>query len=216
LLARLRAAGVSCLAVAPLLYLEVVRTGEPQGIAAVARQHLVGLEELDGGPRARWLAVESVRSPGNLGSILRTAEAVGVAGVILIGPAGAQADPFDPAAVRASMGALPALRIARATSRQVVEWARCRRVQLVGTVPGAVDYRSIVYPERVAVLVGNERRGLAAEHRAICDRAVGIPMAGRGDSLNVAVATGIVLYEIFDQHRRTSLIHPTEAIGAAG
>jgi RNA methyltransferase, TrmH family len=213
---RLRASGTPCLSIAPALYLEMARSGEPQGIAAVAQQNLVALDDLVAEATARWLVVESIRSPGNLGSILRTAEAVGVAGVILVGPAGARSDPFDPAAVRASMGALPALRLARASGRELAAWTDRHEIAVVGTIPGAPDYRSIVYPERVAVLVGNERRGLAAEHRALCDRAVGIPMAGRGDSLNVAVATGIVLYELFDQHRRAVATGLRAAMGVAG
>lgn len=201
---RLAATGVPTLQVSPDIYRLLARTDEPQGLAAVVRQRWASLDEVVPPGPACWLAVERVRSPGNLGSVLRTAEAVGVAGVILLGPAGDRADPYDPAAVRSSMGAVAALRFAGASGRELADWARRHGCLVVGASPGAPDYQTVSYPARVVVLVGNERRGLAAEHRVVCDRLVGIPMVGRGDSLNLAVATGVVLYEVFNQRRQAA------------
>jgi TrmH family RNA methyltransferase len=201
---RLAAGGVATLEVSPDVYRLLARSDEPQGLAAVVRQQWASLDEVVPSGPACWLAVERVRSPGNLGSVLRTAEAVGVAGVILLGTAGDRADPYDPAAVRSSMGAVAALRFVEASGRELAGWARRHGCLVVGASSGALDYLAVSYPDRVVVMVGNERRGLAAEHRAICDRLVGIPMVGRGDSLNLAVAAGVVLYEVFNQRRRTA------------
>ncbi|MBV9849112.1 MAG: RNA methyltransferase [Armatimonadetes bacterium] len=191
--------GVPCCEVTPEVFLRLSRAEEPQWIGAVGRQRWTRMA--DAPPRAGlcWLALDTVQSPGNLGTILRTCDAVGAAGVILLGP---QADPYDPAAIRATMGALFSQRLVRAAWPEFADWKRRHGGLLVGTSPsGAADYREVCYRPPATLWMGWERQGLSAGQQALCDAVARIPMTGRGDSLNLAVATGVMLYEI---HRQLS------------
>jgi TrmH family RNA methyltransferase len=174
----------------------------PQGLGAILRQRWTPLAALSagGGPPGSavaapgWIALDAVRDPGNLGTILRTADAAGCAGVILLGHT---ADPYDPVAVRASMGAVFALPLVRTDFPALLAWCARTGVPLVGTSPLApVDYRAARYRPPVVLLMGNERTGLSPQQQAACSRVVRIPMAGQSDSLNLAVATGIMLFEL--------------------
>ncbi|MGH2355692.1 MAG: TrmH family RNA methyltransferase, partial [Chloroflexota bacterium] len=149
----------------------------PQGIGAVVRQRWTTLAQFQPADGPGWVALDGVRDPGNLGTILRTCDAAGSAGVILLGHT---ADPYDPVAVRASMGAGFALRLARASFAELLEWQHQQGYALVGTSGSApMDYRAAVYRPPVVLLMGNERSGLSAEQQAQCDLMVRIPMAGR-------------------------------------
>jgi TrmH family RNA methyltransferase len=155
------------------------------------------------GPPPGWVALVEPADPGNLGTILRTADAVGVAGVIVLGDA---TDPYDPAALRASMGAIFAVQLARASFDEFAAWKRACGVFLVGTSDQApVDYQEVAYPQPLVLLMGSERQGLGPEQQALCDLMVRLPMRGRSDSLNLAVATGVMLYELLSQGRRTDI-----------
>lgn len=169
----------------------------PQGIAALVRQHVEALEGLR--VDRDWVALDSIADPGNLGTILRTNDAVGGEGLILLDNS---TDPFDPICVRASMGALFSQRLVRASFAQFSEWKRANQVHLVGTSGGAArDYTDVEYPQSLVLLMGSERQGLSDEAIRLCDQMVSIPMRGRSDSLNLAIATGIILYQIFNQRR---------------
>lgn len=169
----------------------------PQGVGAVVRQRWHKLSDIAPGEELCWVALESPQDPGNIGTILRTCDAVGAAGVILVGDA---ADPYDPGALRASMGALFALRLARAGFEEFARWRRERGFVLIGTSDAAPqDYRAYPYRRPLIVLMGSEREGLSPEQQTACDAMVSIPMVGRSDSLNLAVATGVLLYEVFAQ-----------------
>jgi TrmH family RNA methyltransferase len=146
-----------------------------------------------------WVALDAIQDPGNLGTILRTCEATGATGVILLG---STTDPHDPQAVRASMGAVFSQRMVRASWEQFMEWKETSLIGVIGTSGSSViDYRTVRYPSRMVLLMGSERRGLSVEQQQRCDAVVSIPMVGSVNSLNLGVATGIVLYEIFEQHR---------------
>jgi TrmH family RNA methyltransferase len=202
LLRRLRRAGTSCLKVTPEVFHSVALSEEPQGIGIVARQRWEPLPRPRDGDGLCWVALSSIQSPGNLGTLLRTADAVGAAGLILLGEA---IDPYDPATVRASMGAIFAQRFARATTAQLAAWKRRHEALLVGTSPTAeTDYQAVAYPESLVLFMGHERQGLSPEEQALCDALVRIPMVGSSDSLNLAVATSIMLYEVFNQRRAGS------------
>ena len=141
----------------------------------------------------------AVQFPANLGTILRTAEAVGCTGVILVG---SSADPYDPVAVRAGMGAIFTQRLVRCRLAELTGWKHLYGYAMVGTSPAApVDYRSIVYPLPLLLFMGNEHSGLTPEEMAACDAMVTIPMVGCVDSHNLAVATSLLLYEAFYQRR---------------
>jgi TrmH family RNA methyltransferase len=195
------ARGVEVIEVSGEVFQTIALKEDPVGIAAVVRQHWMALEQAEVGPGEWWVALDEVADPGNLGTILRTNDAVGGQGVILLDRS---TDPFDPTAIRASMGALFSQRLVKATWAEFAEWKRSRGVPLVGTSGGAaLDYQSTVYPARLVVLMGSEREGLDAQQMGLCDQMVSLPMVGRSDSLNLAVATGVMLYEIFNQKRKS-------------
>jgi TrmH family RNA methyltransferase len=115
---------------------------------------------------------------------------------------GRASDPYDPASVRASMGALFSQRFVRTTAEELFAWTRRHHCLLAGTSPaGAADYRAVSYRPPTVLFMGSERKGLPPEHQARCDAVVRIPMVGSSDSLNLAVATSVMLYEIFNQRR---------------
>lgn len=173
----------------------------PQGIGAVVRQRWMSLADI----RMQglgWVALDRVQDPGNLGTVLRTVDAVGGSGVILVGHT---TDPYDPTAIRASMGAIFSQCLARTDFDTLVAWKRAGGHKLVGTSDSAESlYDSIAYPLPAVLLMGSEQHGLSPDAQRACDLVVRIPMAGRSDSLNLAVATGVMLYELYRQERRNT------------
>ena len=171
----------------------------PQGIAAVVRQRWFDLNAVRLQPGRPWIALDSVADPGNLGTILRTSDAAGGEGVILLDQS---TDPYDPSAVRASMGALFDQKIVRTSFDAFEAWKLSSAVVLVGTSDKAAqDYHTYPYPAELILMMGSERGGLLPQHTALCDAMVSIPMLGKSDSLNLAVATAVILYEILNQRR---------------
>ena len=141
-----------------------------------------------------WLVLEDIRDPGNLGTILRTADAAGAKGVILVGDC---ADAFSPEAVRASTGSIFAVPVATATTDQFAEWARDWPGLILGSAAsGAVDYRGAADRHPVLLLIGSESSGLSTHLTALCHTLARIPMAGTAESLNAATATALLLYEV--------------------
>ncbi len=170
---------------------------QAQGLGIVARQRWLDLARVRPEAGQCWVALDTVQYPGNLGTILRTCDAVGGAGVVLLGNT---TDPYDPAGVRASMGAIFSQRLARASFSEFAAWCRRHNLAVVGTAPAAaLDYQGVAYESPLVLLMGSEPRGLAGEQQALCDLVVNIPMVGHSDSLNLAVATGLMLYEVFNQ-----------------
>jgi TrmH family RNA methyltransferase len=164
-------------------------------LGAVVRQRWITLSEVRGDEGLCWVALDRIADPGNLGSILRTCEAVGAAGAILLGDT---TDPYDPTSVRGSMGAICSMRLVRAEAEGFASWVRERAINLVGTSDrAATSYREATYDRPLVVLSGSEREGLPGSLLEVCKETVSIPMVGRADSLNVSVATGVVLYEAF-------------------
>lgn len=141
-----------------------------------------------------------MRDPGNLGTIIRTVDAVGAKGVILVGDT---TDPFSLETVRATMGSIFNVPMARATLEGFLAWRKGFPGKVAGThLKGAVDYRSVDFAGKaVLLLMGNEQQGLPDDLAESCDVLLRIPQAGRADSLNLAVATGVMLFEI----RRSAL-----------
>ncbi|MEW5425216.1 TrmH family RNA methyltransferase [Amorphus sp. 3PC139-8] len=172
----------------------LTRRDNPQTMVGVFHQRLVGLDAVEAKPAPVWVALEDVRDPGNLGTILRTVDAVAGAGVILIGDT---TDPFGLEAVRASMGSIFHVPIVRVSREAFMAWRSRFPGVVIGThLAGAVDYRTVMTDKPVLLLMGTEQRGLSEEIVAACDRLVKIPMAGKADSLNLAVSTGVMLYEL--------------------
>jgi TrmH family RNA methyltransferase len=171
----------------------------PQGMAAVVHQNW---QELEGSvaDQGLWLILEDVQDPGNLGSALRSLDGAGGKGLILLGDS---TDPYHPTAVRASMGAIFTQKLVKTNTQTLAAWKQQHQALIVGTWCGdAQPYRSYNYPEAVLLMMGSEQKGLQPEHLALCDALVHIPMSGKVDSLNLACATSVVLFEIYDQHRK--------------
>jgi TrmH family RNA methyltransferase len=192
-----RAAGARVLEVSDDVLVKISRRDNPQMVVAAFHQRLGTLDGLV--PDGVWVALEGVKDPGNLGTIVRTVDSVGAKGVILLGEV---TDPFALEAVRATMGSLFHVPLVAASLADFAAWKRATGVKVFGThLKGAVDYRTVDWPQTCVVLMGNEQSGLDDAHVAVCDGIVKIPMAGRADSLNLAVATAVMLYEV----RRTRL-----------
>jgi RNA methyltransferase, TrmH family len=171
----------------------------PQGLAAVARQSWSSLDEQQPVKGDLWVALHEAADPGNLGTILRTIDAIGGRGVILLDHT---TDPYDPSAVRASMGAISAQKVIRTYYEEFSAWKLSLGVSLVGTSDAsAKDYHHFHYPSPLILLMGSERQGLPEIYLNICDAIVSIPMRGVSDSLNLSVATAVILYEIYNQRR---------------
>jgi TrmH family RNA methyltransferase len=183
--------------ITPELFQRLSRAEEPQWIGAVIRQRWAAPTTATSSPGLCWVALDQVHSPGNLGTILRTSEAVGASGLIALGDS---VDPYDPGCVRATMGAVFAQQFVRMAPAEFAAWKQHTGVYLVGTSPHAKrDYRAVAYPPGTVLLMGGERKGLSSERQGLCDELVRIPMVGQADSLNLAVATGVMLYEVFYQ-----------------
>ncbi|MEA3063917.1 MAG: methyltransferase, TrmH family [Sphingomonadales bacterium] len=172
----------------------------PQTVLGIYRAFDTALERIDRSEAPLWLVAQALRDPGNLGTILRTGDAVGAGGLILVDDC---VDPFSTEAVRASMGALFTQRVAAAPWAGFLAWLRAGEGQLIGTSPRAeLDYQAPRYARPAFLLVGNEAQGLPEAYEAECDLLVKMPMLGKADSLNAAVATAVMAYEVINQWRR--------------
>jgi len=192
LLKRAAAAADETLEVSPAILAKISRRDNPQTVLGVFDQAFTPLEALEPAAARCWVALQAVRDPGNLGTIVRTADAAGCGAVILVGDC---CDPYSVEAVRATMGSIFAVRIARADVGAFVAWRRTWPGSVAGTLLTATtDFRAAPYRAPTLILMGNEQAGLSPELTAICDVNVKIPMRGRADSLNLAVATGIMIY----------------------
>lgn len=196
--------GAAVLEVSAEVFERISMKEGPQGLAAVVQQRWLPLREARlvenqvMGSRT-WVALDAVADPGNLGTILRTHDAVGGQGVILLDQS---TDPYDPSSVRGSMGAVFTQRLVRASFEEFAAWKRSYGYPVIGTSDKArVDYHAFRYPQALVLLMGSERQGLQEHHLVLCDEVVSIPMLGKSDSLNLAVATAVVLYEILNQRR---------------
>jgi len=193
--------GVACMAVSKDVFASLASKDNPQGILAVVHRPHMGIDDLSSEEFNLGVALVAPQDPGNIGSILRTVEAVGASGLLLLDdPSNNQysADPYNPQAVRASMGVIFWYPVIQTTFEKFTAWARGYGYHIYGTSAHAsLDYRSVGQYERpLILLMGSEREGLIASQSAICERMVRIPMQGRVTSLNLSVATGIMLYEI--------------------
>lgn len=166
----------------------------PQAVAGVFAEFDTSLEALDRTSAPIWLVAQALRDPGNLGTMLRTGDAVGAGGLILLDDS---ADPFSVEAVRASMGAIFTQKVVQARWDEFLPWLRSGPGQLVAaSLRDALPYREAPYAAPCFILVGNESRGLPEEYEAACDLRVTMPMRGRADSLNAAVAGAVLAYEV--------------------
>jgi TrmH family RNA methyltransferase len=196
-----RRAGVPLARLTPEEFRRVSVTPRASGLGAILRQHWTPLDRIDPLKGLCWVAVSRIRFPGNLGTILRTAEAAGAGGALFLGQA---ADPFDPDVVRATMGGLFHLQLVRTSVEEFQDWSRRHGCRVVGTTPSAsAVHTQVPVDAPLVVFFGEERQGMSPEELRICTHTARIPIVGRADSLNVGVAAGVMLYEVL--RRRATL-----------
>jgi TrmH family RNA methyltransferase len=194
IIAEAEAVGADAIETTPDILSKMSGKDNPQLLLGAYRQPETSLERIDRSKADLWIVAQALRDPGNLGTILRTGDAVGAGGMILVDDC---VDPFSVEAVRASMGALFTQDIATARWEEFIAWLRAGEGQLVGTSLKATgDYLEAKYDKPCFLLIGNEQQGLPADYEAECDLLVKIPMAGRADSLNAAMATAVMAFAI--------------------
>ncbi|MFC7442891.1 TrmH family RNA methyltransferase [Laceyella putida] len=179
---------------APAIFDALVDTETPQGVAAVI--------SIPVWPREAWLEKEgdltyllldAIQDPGNLGTMIRTAQAAGVDGILL---GKGTVDPFNAKVVRAAMGAIFRVPLIQMDLAEAIPLLQAHGVTIVNTSPHAGAYHfDYPYPSRVALLLGNEGRGVDEKHLAHVDAAIKIPMPGETESLNVSITSAILMYE---------------------
>jgi len=189
--------GVRCVVLPRDLFAAIAEKDNPQGILALVHQRHPNLNSIS--PEIfKWgAAVVSPQDPGNIGTILRTLEAVGADGLFLLEGGVEQ---FHPSVVRASMGALFWKPVVQISFDEFLQWKRKNGYQLVGSSAHAkTDYRGFRRGNTPTILLlGNEQKGLSQEQMAACDVVLSMPMKGRGSSLNLAVAAGVLLYQMME------------------
>ncbi len=191
--------GVDCLEVSQAVLEKLASKDNPQALLGVYRQRWAEPPEAAGlADDDVWVVLETVRDPGNLGTIIRTVDAVGASGVILVGQC---CDPYSRECVRATMGSIFSVPLVSMSAPDFLAWRQNWAGSVVGLhLDGAQDFRTVQYSEPVLVVMGSEGPGLSKELTAACNLLVKIPMAGQLDSLNLAVATALTLYEIRKDH----------------
>jgi RNA methyltransferase, TrmH family len=197
-----RVRGADIVSVSEAVLAKIARRDNPQAVIGVFEQRLTPPGEIRPGDGDVYVALEAIRDPGNLGTIVRTVDAVGAAGVILVGDT---VDPFSIEAVRATMGSIFHVPLARASPAEFEAISARWPGTVVGTHLAATeDYREARYRSPVLVVMGGEQAGLTPSLAAACGTLVKIPMAGRADSLNLAVATGVMLFEVMRDRLRVN------------
>ena len=190
--ARTVAAGGLVLEVSGKVLSAITRRDNPQMVIGVFTQRTMPIETIRPSGDDVWVALDRVRDPGNLGTIIRTCDAAGAGGVILIDDC---CDAYSVEAVRATMGSVFAVSVTKTTTDAFLEWRQSWPGSVIGTRLDAVhDYRAAQVEHPALILMGNEQAGLTDRLAAACDVNVKIPMRGRADSLNLAIATGIMVY----------------------
>jgi TrmH family RNA methyltransferase len=190
--------GLRVARVSSALFARIADRDGPSGLAAIVRARVAGLGDLRVPPRPVFVALHEIGNPGNLGTIIRTADATGTAGVVLVGQT---TDPYDPAAVKASMGALFSVPVAHVPSaEEFFEWAAGHGIAVAAASGrAAASLWDCPLDGPLAVLLGSEGAGLPASLISRADLQLRIPMTGTAESLNLAVAAGVLLYEAWRQ-----------------
>jgi len=200
LLDRVAAAGAELVRVSRPAFEKVAYRESPDGWLAVVPAVATELAGLRLGPDPLLLVCESVEKPGNLGAILRTADAAGVAAVLAADPV---TDWGNPNLVRASKGTVFAVPVASAGGAEVLDWLRERGISVVAATPHTdLAYTDVDLTGPTAIAVGTEKEGLSAAWLRAAEHRVRIPMSGRANSLNVATSAAIITYEAVRQRRR--------------
>lgn len=210
LVGRLRDTGAFCEATNAAVFARLSYRRTPDGLVAVAASPELALSRLVVPGDSLWLVATRIEKPGNLGAMVRTADAAGVAGVLVADPA---TDPFNPNVVRASVGTLFSVPLAVASAVEVRAWLTAHTIRVVAASPDAkTDYADVDLSGSVAIVVGGEHDGLDAQWFAATE-AVRIPMAGQADSINAGMTAAVLLFEAARQRRTGSARTTASASG---
>jgi TrmH family RNA methyltransferase len=191
LLARAARLNLKLQPVSPQVMESLADKENPQGILAIVRARGMKLSDLK--PFSRGVALVSPQDPGNVGTILRTMDAVGV-DTLMILDGGVEL--YHPTVVRASMGTLFWKPVIQTSFNEFIDWSRAGKFQLIGTSAHAkMDYHNIDPQTPWILVLGSEQKGLTLDQTALCDVTVALPMQGRVSSLNLSVAAGVLLYQ---------------------
>ena len=205
LIERANQQNIPTLELSPSVFATLARKEKPQGIAALIAQNWSDINAISAQPGSFWVGLESIQNPGNLGTVLRTCDAVGVSGLILLDES---TDPYDPAAVKASMGSIFTVPHFRAGFSDFVAFLeRSTDLTVIGTSDKATSsVFEVTFPSTIFLLLGSERQGLSEEYVSLCSHMLRIPMEGACDSLNISIAAGVMLYQIYqDRHKEQRL-----------
>lgn len=182
------------------VFKEISETMTPQGILAIVKQPQYSMEHMFKGEEARLLLLEDIRDPGNLGTMVRTAEGAGFSGIIL---SKGSVDIYNPKVIRSTMGAI--FRVPFFYSEDFIETLADLKKQQVNIyaahLEGACDYDSISYGSKTAIMIGNEANGLSSQSAESANQCIKIPMEGNVESLNAGIAAAILMYEVYRQKR---------------
>ena len=195
LVRRFRRSGIPVVKVSPEEFRSISQMPRVSGVGAIVRQRWTLLDTISPKSGLCWVVLDQVRSDGNLGTLVRTSEAIGGAGFILLHN---QVDPYAPTTVRASMGAIFRQQFIRTNFQALTGWIKRTPCTVIGASPdGTANFQQFTYPQPVLLVLGEERQGLTPQQREMCDHLVYIPMVGGADSLNLGVAGSLLMYEVY-------------------
>jgi TrmH family RNA methyltransferase len=192
LISRLESVGIPVFTTPSELFKDLADKENPAGILGVIKQREQSLDQLSPENFGWGAVIEAPQDPGNLGTIIRTVDAAGAQGLIVVGGG---VDIYHPTAVRASMGALFWHPVVPATPDEFLLWQETHGYNLYGTsANGETDYRQVEYEKPALLMLGSERAGLSEGFQSACQHVIRLPMHGRSTSLNLSIAAGILLY----------------------
>jgi RNA methyltransferase, TrmH family len=186
-------AGIAVLKVSPEEFRSISTTQRASGVGAIVKQKWTGLESIPLDRPSCWIVLEKIQSEGNLGTLIRTSEAVGGAGFILLG----DIEPYAPTVVRVTMGGMFQQQFIRSSLEEFQVWIQQNHLTVLGASPdAALSFHDVDYPNTTFLFLGEERKGLTEEQRTLCSQSLRIPMVSKADSLNLGVAGSLLLYEV--------------------
>ncbi len=196
LVRRCRRSGVRTTSLSPENFRKMSTAQKASGIAAVVRQRWSTLNQASPNQGLFWIMLETVQSPGNLGTLIRSSNAAGGAGFVFVGNS---VDPYSPCVVRSAMGATFQQKFVRANWRTLRRWIDEHSCEVIGASPSSTtSIHGINYPTNAPLLVfGEERKGLNEQQKSLCNHLVRIPMQEGTDSLNLGVAGSLLMYEVY-------------------
>ncbi len=198
----IEAAGIEVVRVAPAVFARLAYGQREHGAVAVATPPCCTLDQLSWTGDALVIVLEGVEKPGNVGAVVRSADAAGASAVVV---ADGATDLYNPNAIRASLGTIFAVPVCAANSRETLDWLRRQRLRIfTARVGAAVPYTRISYREPAAIVLGSEADGLSDVWQGADMTAVSLPMQGRADSLNVSTTAAVILYEALRQRQAAS------------